>query len=178
MYTLKFNLESVAPYIQNNPISTIPQIRSTNTKTPLGKRESDPLVTGYKNDEGYYIPQRQLWGAGREAAKKVKLRKTFMGKLYKAIIANIEPLEVQLMRDGKPIQEPDSIYNDPIFKQNGEMVFSPRVMFNNWSAGVTVTVLEESVPEEKIVEIFQLAGLYIGVGSRRPMYGRFLVNLA
>jgi hypothetical protein len=175
MYQMPRKAKSISPYIQNNPESTIPGVRDVSETTPMGKREKDPEKTGYENGKGYFIPQKQIWGCGREAAKKIKLRKSFMGKLYKAIVAPIEPFQIIMMRDGKPIEIHDSIYNEPIFKPDGTMVFNPRILFNDWEAKFTITVLEDSIPEEKIDEIFTYAGLYVGIGSRRPMYGRFMV---
>lgn len=174
MYEIDVYSKSLCPYIQNNPELEIPMIQGTNAITPIGKRKEDPEHTGYKNGKGYFIPSRQFWGCFREAAKMVKLRKMTMGKLYKAIIAPIEPFEIIMYQNGEPIKQYDQIYNEPVFKPNGEMVFNPRLQFNNWECHFVITVLDDCIPMEKIKEIVVNGGLYKGIGSRRPMYGRFM----
>ncbi len=176
MYQLKRKLKSVAPYIQNNPEAIIEGVRDKTATTQIGKKVHEPEKTGYKNDKGYFIPSKQIKGAMNGAGKKVKLGKASMFNFMKACVF-FEGIENQMKRNGKPIQKYDFIYNEPILKPppKSDMVFNPRVAFNDWETEISINVLEDSIPEEKIDEVLRYAGLYVGIGARHPEYGRFVV---
>jgi hypothetical protein len=75
--------------------------------------------------------------------------------------------------------KPDFIYNPPIFKPSktgGEMVYNPRPAFNHFKVKIKIVVLEDSIPEEKVIECLVGAGLYKGIGSRHGEFGRFVIN--
>jgi hypothetical protein len=175
MYQVKLRLKSLCPYIQNNPVAVIEDVKGGSGKTRIGKAEVNPDKTGYKNDIGFYIPARQINGVKFRAGMKVKLGKANIANFMKACVF-CENDEIQMTRKGKPIKEPDFIYNDPIIKKDGDMVFNPRVAFKEWEAEVLLNVLEDSIPEAKVFEVFTTGGLYVGIGARRPEYGRFMVE--
>jgi len=176
MYQITFHLKSLSPYIQNNPEGSIDEIKNKTAKTPIGKIIKDPMITGHKNDSGFYIPSKQIRGSMITAAQKIKLGKGSIQNILKACVF-FETITNQMLRGGKPIQTPDFIYNEPIFKmgKKSDMVFNPRVAFNDWEVAVKINVLEDSIPKEKIDEVLNYAGLYVGIGSRRPEYGRFII---
>ena len=176
MYTVEYKLKSLSPYIQNNPAAVIEDIKNRTTRTPVGKKEQDALKTGFKNEDGYFIPSKQFRGAMLMAGKKVKLGKGSIFNLLKACLF-FDGQENVMARKGRPLKEPDFIYNDPILKPppKSDMVFNPRVAFSGWETTIKVNILEDSIPEEKIHEVLAYAGLYVGVGSRRPEFGRFQV---
>ena len=62
----------------------------TKETTPIGKREKDAEKTGYKNGKGYFIPQSQIWGSMREAAKMVKLRKSTITQIISYILIKVK----------------------------------------------------------------------------------------
>jgi hypothetical protein len=175
MYQVKVKLKSVSPYIQNNPVESIDVVKNAATKTRIGKAVQDPEKTGYKNAKGFYIPARQIKGMLFAAGKKIKLGKASIANYIKACVF-CESLEIQMTRKGKPIKEKDFVYNDPVIRKDGQMVFNPRVAFNEWEAEFILNVTEESIPKEKIWEVIAYGGLYVGIGARRPEYGRFLLN--
>jgi len=176
MYQVKYRLKSVAPYIQNNPADEVEDVKGGGTgKTRIGKKKENPDKTGYKNEIGFYVPARQINGLKFRAGMKVKLGKTNIANFTKACVF-CESQEFQMMRKGKPIKECDFIYNDPIIRKDGQMVFNPRVAFKEWEAIIVLNVTEDAIPKEKILEVLTIGGLYIGIGSRRPEYGRFMVE--
>jgi hypothetical protein len=174
MYQMKFNLKSVSPYIQNNPIESIETVKSSSGKTRIGKAKLNSEKTGYKNSKGFYIPARQIKGMMFQAGKKVKMGRGSIANFIKACVF-CENLEYQMFMEGKIIKEPDFIYNDPIIKKDGQMVFNPRVAFHEWEADIILNITDDAIPKEKILEVLAVGGLYVGLGSRRPEYGRFMV---
>jgi len=175
MYQLKIHVKGVSPYIQNNPVGVIEDVKGGSGKTRIGKAESNPDKTGYKNQIGYYLPGRQIKGMMFKAGMKVKLGKTNIASFMKSCVF-CEKQEFQMTRKGKPIKEYDFVYNDPIIRKDGQMVFNPRVAFSEWEADIALNVTEESIPKAKIFEVLTIGGLYIGIGARRPEYGRFMVE--
>jgi hypothetical protein len=178
MYQVKYRLKSISPYIQNNPASEIEGVKTGSGKTRIGKKEMNPDKTGYKNEIGFYIPARQINGLKFRAGMKVKLGKTNIANFMKACVF-CDRQEFQMTRKGKPIEQIeqyDFVYNDPIIRKDGQMVFKPRVAFNEWEAEIILNVTEEAIPKEKILEVLIVGGLYIGIGARRPEYGRFMVE--
>jgi len=174
MYQLNYHLKSLSPYIQNNPVGVVDDVRNATGKTRIGKADDNSAKTGYRNDKGYYIPARQIDGVMFRAGMKVKLGKANIAGFMKSCVFP-EGTEFQLLRGGKPIKEPDFIYNDPIITKEGKMVFNPRVAFNDWEADVLLNIVNDSIPKEKVKEVLVYGGLYVGIGSRRPRYGRFMV---
>ena len=175
MYQLKYRLKSVSPYIQNNPVGVIEDVKAGSGKTRIGKAEVNAEKTGYKNEIGYYIPARQINGLKFRAGMKVKLGKANIANFMKACVF-CESQEIQMIRKGRPIKEADFIYNDPIIRKDGQMVFNPRMAFREWEAEVILNVTEDSIPKSKVLEVLTIGGLYVGIGSRRPEYGRFMVE--
>jgi len=175
MYQVKYRLTSLSPYIQNNPIGIIEDVKGGSGKTRIGKAEANAEKTGYKNETGYYIPARQINGLKFRAGMKVKLGKANIANFMKACVF-CDAQEIQMTRKGKPIKENDFVYNDPIIRKDGQMVFNPRVAFKEWEAELTLNVTEDSIPKAKILEVLTIGGLYVGIGARRPEYGRFMVK--
>ncbi len=181
MYEIKVNLQSICPYIQNKPeerkfeIQSDGSWRQINPPVKIGKGSVDPESVGHKDENGYFIPAKQIWAAMRERSGGIKLGKGKMTlkNLFTSCI-RVEPLRIYLNK-----QKPDAIYNEPCFKksgQGGEMVFNPRPMFNEWSAEIIIIVLEDSIPNEAIMGCIVNAGLFQGIGSRHVEYGRFIVK--
>ena len=174
MYQRQYRLKSLCPYIQNNPVGVIEDIKGGSGKTRIGKTEMNPEKTGYKNENGFYIPARQIKGMMVRAGMKVKLGKANIANFIKACVF-CENQEFQMDRKSKPIKEPDFIYNDPIIRKDGQMVFNPRVAFREWGTEIILNVTEDAIPKGKILEVLTIGGLYVGIGARRPEYGRFMV---
>jgi len=175
MYQVKIRLSSLCPYIQNNPVDVIEIVKAGSGKTRIGKAEETPEKTGYKNEIGFYIPGRQIKGMMTWAGRKVKLGKANISSFVKSCVF-CETQEFQMIRAKKPIKELDFIYNDPIIRKDGQMVFNPRVAFNEWESDIVLNVMDDKIPKAKIMEILTIGGLYVGIGARRPEYGRFMVK--
>ncbi len=180
MYEIERELESICPYIQNKPeeqeFITVNGKWVEKPKPTIKAQAVDPEEHGYHDENGWYIPSRQIWAAGRDSSGQIPLGKSKLNRLSKFFIATIriEPAKIYI-GNGKP----DRIYNDPIFKktkQGGEKVYNPRPMFNSWKGKIKIIVLEDSIPEEKVDECFKYAGLFKGIGSRHPEYGRFIIK--
>lgn len=180
MYQITKTIEFVCPYIQNKPKAKEFILdkdgRWVEKPEATVKRESvNPEDNGYHDEKGWYIPSRHFWASMRDSSGQIQIGKSKMNRLSKFFIAcvRIEPDKLYLNK-----KKPDAIYNDPCFKdarKGGEMVYNPRPMFNSGKVKITITVLEDSIPEEKIVECLAYAGLYKGIGSRAPEYGRFVI---
>ena len=175
MYQVKYHLKSVSPYIQNNPESKVDEIRDSSTPTRIGKQQDNFLKTGYKNDLGYYIPFRQIKGMMFKAGMKVKLGRANIAQFVRSSMFCDEH-QIPMMNKGEVIKNYDFKYNDPVLKKDGKMVFSPRVAFNSWEIIFTLNILMDSIPQAKVTEILVVGGYHFGLGSRRPDYGRFMVE--
>ncbi len=180
MYEIEVTLKSLCPYIQNRPeqrkfeVDENGKWREITIQGKLSKEFIDPEKAGHKDENGYFIPAKQIWAAMRDRSSNVKLGKgrTTLKNLFISCI-RVEPAKIYL---GKT--KPDEIYNDPIFKKSrdgGEMVYNPRPMFHSWEAKIKVVVLEDSIPESCVMDCLKIAGIYQGIGSRHGEYGRFEV---
>ena len=180
MYEINTKIKSVCPYIQNKPEEkewVVGPDGNWTIKNPpgtVGKKSVNPEDAGWKDEKGYFIPSGQIFGAMRERSGGIKLGKGKMTlkNLFISCV-RIEPDKIYLNK-----KKPDRIYDKPCFKptrSGGEMVFTPRPMFDSFEVKIKIVVLEDSIPKEAIMECLKNAGLYQGIGSRRPLYGRFMV---
>lgn len=60
---------------------------------------------------------------------------------------------------------------------NRTNVITQQNVFNNWHCDIHVTALDSAFPKGTIIELFNMAGAFIGIGSRRGEgYGRYQVT--
>lgn len=181
MYTIKKGIESVCPYIQNRSperkFVKTPEGKWTEWIEPTSRKKMvNPEDAGYHDENGYYIPARQIWASMRESSGQIQIGGSKLDRLsrfFKSCI-RIQPDKIYINR-----REPDMIYNDPCFKESkkgGEMVYNPRPMFQSWNSEIEIIVLEDSISEDKVIECLVYAGLFKGIGARRPEYGRFILH--
>lgn len=59
-------------------------------------------------------------------------------------------------------------------RKSGKRVWRTFPLFDNWSAKVTIHILDDTIPEEIFRRVFEAFGLFIGVGRYRPENGGYL----
>ena len=130
----------------------------------------------YLNDDNQVIiPTRVLLGTGVAGAKKIK-----MGPQAKAgiIIDKDAVLEYPGMNGGdikKLYDDKSHVTQDLVVVQRNRIVRT-RPIFNEWSVTIEVEFIPDIIQKERIVDLFDQAGLLCGLGDWRPQYGRFSVE--
>ena len=119
--------------------------------------------------------------------------KLVYGKAYKAIakacygFVNIEPFEIPLLREGKPIvfkgfDKTKGVYADdkyvPRVKGGIPQPTSRPVVELPWELEFTITLLpnEEGLNESALRTLFDRGGLAIGLGTFRGAFGKFVID--
>ena len=79
-----------------------------------------------------------------------------------------------------PVSFGEAGYSQHLAKANdmkGSTVITQQNVLHDWHCDVQVNALESAFPKQTIIELFNMAGTFIGVGSRRGEgYGRFHVT--
>lgn len=101
---------------------------------------------------------------------------------------DITPTRVPFVNKGKPIQFKDfnsgQFYIDEstarINGGGGKIIPNPRkrpVLELPWSLEFTVSLLPNNMVDEKLLkELLEIGGLYIGIGTWRGRYGKFVID--
>lgn len=163
----------------------------------------------YHDGESIAIPQDNLMRCWMEGGTMVlvpggRSGKTFKAQTQSGMVVNEPFWPVSVKGNGAiPIQpfhalttEPDFAVHKKTVRQHGFSLFVKRAkvgsskhvrvrpIFSDWSARGTITVIDDQITENVLLEILSRAGAYKGLGDWRPSgrtpgpYGRFDVALS
>lgn len=153
-------------------------------KRPLDEKEtskrsgevdhSEDWKTAIYSDEevGCYIPSKQIRASLVKGSTNFKI-KGRMGKTYKDLVnatLEIDPDKIPL---GK--KEPDYVHEEYVRVQRNQILRNRPAFKKGWEAEFTLLVLDEQMPLEKLREILEYCGSFVGIGDWRPHFGRFEV---
>lgn len=126
---------------------------------------------------GPYLPSLNIEAAIAEAAKATK-----QGKLVKQAVSVLTD-KAKLEYDGP--RDAAGLYGDGGTQYvdvrgvavMGKKVMRARPIFLDWSARFDVAFMDDLIDASDLVRIIQHAGRVIGVGTYRPRFGRFEVEV-
>jgi hypothetical protein len=129
----------------------------------------------YRNQDGKcFIPSDQIRGSLIGAGSYMKAKVGGKSKSMKIIVAaTFMPTPEQII-----IPDYDSIDKRSAVNRNIKgRIISIRPKWTNWEASFILQVYEDTLTKETIIQLFEFAGSYVGIGSFRPtnngLFGRF-----
>lgn len=176
MYTVEVEIEGIVPMKQNKVSDDYGISEGKNPVSTEEQREKEWRARAYKNDKGFYIPVQQIQAtilSGLSSPKplisnKVKIFK----KIAKACIFVCG--DAQIYNGKEPITFEKDVNNIPT--PNGlATLIRPRFK-EGWKAKFQVTCVEDWLTLKTLEEGISRAGKCHGVGSNRPLFGRFVIK--
>lgn len=126
---------------------------------------SDPEI-------GCYIPSKQLRSALVKGATNFKI-KGRMGKTFKDMVNAV--LEIGSDKIPLGTTKPDYIHEEWVRIQRNQILRRRPAFKKGWEAEFTLLILDEQMPTDRMKEILEYAGRFVGIGDWRPHFGRFEV---
>lgn len=174
-------IEHVTPFLFNryvDPIEADAAIgKEPRDKTKLDAwRKEEAMLRVYQNGNGPFLPARNIRSAMVEGAKAADLKH----KPLKGRLVNL----AQFLRRGLSVEPLELLFGDVDLDIHGDMVrIPPRTgalvkkywpMVKDWKLNFTLVVYDDSLQEEsELQEALHAAGLYCGLGTGRPDFGKF-----
>lgn len=174
-------IEGVTPFLFNQYVEdcdieeAIGKKPRDATKMDAWRREEADLRV-YRNGHGPYLPSRNIRSAMVEGAKAADLKH----KPLKGRLINLSPF----LRRGLSVDPMELLFGKVEMDLHGDMVripprtgalvkkYWPKV--DDWKLDFTLVVYDDSIQEEsELQEALNAAGLYCGLGTGRPDFGKF-----
>lgn len=121
---------------------------------------------------GCFIPSKQLRASLVKGATNFKI-KGRMGKTFKDMInatIEVEPDKISLEK-----QQPDYVHEEWVRVQRNQILRRRPAFKKGWEAEFILLILDDQMPIDKMREILEYAGRFVGIGDWRPHFGRFEV---
>lgn len=147
----------------------------------------------YTTSEGRpYLPVEMLMACLIEAGKFIRLDgKRQLSTSASTVLPGLLTIEDEIMPMLKPEDEKDSLewgiaqwrydMRQGRNPNGGEAVCIVRPMFSRWAARLTALIDTSTLPESTYRQLFDMAGLRVGLGDFRParkgIFGQFRVDL-
>jgi hypothetical protein len=133
------------------------------------------LYLNPEDDKTIGFPADVIWATGYQGAKNAKL-----GEKYKASVVEADGF-FPLKYDGA--KDPDKLFEDKRFvyikmvRIGRSRVPRTRPIFREWSAVISMMVIDEVMNPKDVVKAFEDAGRLKGIGDWSPRFGRFSVKV-
>ena len=176
---VEVKIKGITPYMQHRfPIEDMREILDK-VKIKVIKTKTPPVIKAlYKEGDKIYLPAAHLEGAIKEASKNFKGRGR--SSLYKVLcgILSVEPEKIFNFKPQKWVID-ERVGNNPNTGKGGNKVIIERPKFEDWEAEFVIRVDTSDISSEKLREVVEFAGNYVGIGSYRPSkggkFGRFKI---
>lgn len=188
METIKIKLTGTSPLLMQSETLANPLHELTKAhKVVSGKRkrtEDDYLwllhsewSAGMYHDKevGPYIPALNIEACIAEAAKITRLGKTV--KQAVQVLTEKAKLEYDGPRDKKKMWDSNSFADVRGVGITGKKIMRCRPIFLKWSTKFEVAFMEDVLDKADLIRITEEAGRRIGIGTYRPRFGRFQVEV-
>lgn len=129
----------------------------------------------HDEDMGPYIPALNMEGCIAESAKIIRLGKTV--KQAVQVLNDKAKLEYDGPRDKKKMWASNKFADVRGVNVAGKKIMRCRSIFLNWSAEFQIAYMEDVLDRADLVRITEEAGRRIGIGTYRPRFGRFDVEV-
>lgn len=144
---------------------------ATGGRKPKDQQIADAHKKLYRNGNGLVIPKHMLksvmiCGCGMA---KLKHGRSGLWKYLKATAFVEDHADLG-------VTEPDYIHQSVIHKKDGKAIISYRPAVKaGREAQFRVVVYDDNITEKQVRQALEAGGIYCGVGSFRPEYGRYEV---
>jgi hypothetical protein len=176
--TIDIEITGIAPLVQDNLRGSEEQMKSKGKRNTNGVSNDEEAwkTKLYEMDNGKLghpgeAVEQALYTAGRYF--KADARRTMKDVLKSLVFVN-EPY-ITLDKTKKDIKVQQRSFLNQINKTRG---FVYRPLFDaGWKAKFSVILADTDIIEvPRLKEIFDFAGLRIGIGNGRPKFGRFMIS--
>ena len=189
METISFRITGTSPLLMQaetlaNPLHELTKAH----KAVSGKRkkseddyvwlmESEWSASMYYDDDiGPYIPALNLEGCIAEAGKIIRLGKTI--KQAVQVVTDRAKLEYDGPRKKEKLWSAGRKFADVRgVNVGGKKIMRCRPVFLSWAAQFEVAYMEDVLDKTDLVRIVEESGRRIGIGTYRPRFGRFNVEV-
>lgn len=129
----------------------------------------------YDDDLGPYLPAMNLEGCLIEAGKITRLGKTI--KQAVQVLTDKAKLEYEGPRKKDAIWKSNKFSDVRGVNVSGKKIMRCRPIFLGWAAQFEIAFMEDVIDRSDLVRVVEEAGRRIGVGTYRPRFGRFAVEV-
>lgn len=138
-------------------------------------RRKEALLRVYANGKGLYLPGRNIRSAMVEGAKALDMRhkltrvsKALWPFLRRGLV--VEPAELLFN-----VKKTEELHGDMVRipPQSGPLVMKYWPMLEDWKLSFSLVVFDDSLAGDELEESLKAAGLFAGLGTGRPDYGKF-----
>lgn len=189
METIKLKIEGIAPLLMQaetlaNPLHELTKAH----KAVSGKRkkseddylwlmQSEWSASMYYDEKiGPFIPALNLEGCLAEAGKIHRLGKVI--KQAVQVLTDRAPLEYDGPRKKEKLWDAGSQFADVRgVSVSGKKIMRCRPVFLSWAARFEIAYMEDIIDRGDLIRIAEEAGRRIGIGTYRPRFGRFSVEV-
>jgi hypothetical protein len=195
--TLQVTITGTRPILMHNarlsdPLDPIVRSMKTFNKAP-GKKTDDDYAglasLEYEgglyldSDLGPYIPSENIRRCLVEGGKRRKLGKD-VERGVEVIVAGASLLDVSEVnpllytgpRDLEGLRADANFTFRKSVKVGMSRVMRTRPLFRDWSLDFDLLVDPEVLNRDTVLELLELAGMYVGLGDWRPTFGKFTVE--
>lgn len=188
MASLSFRITGTSPLLMQaetlaNPLHPLTKAH----KAVSGKRkkseddylwlmESEWSASMYHDEElGPYLPALNIEGCIAEAGKIHRLGKTI--KQAVQVVTDRAKLEYDGPRQKEKLWKAERFADVRGVSVQGKKVMRCRPIFLSWAAEFEVEYMEDVLDRGDLIRVVEEAGRRIGVGTYRPRFGRFGVEV-
>ena len=174
MYRVEVQIKLIADMLFNRMTPETEEIITTGEtggRTSVEKKIAAAHQKLYRNGNGLVVPRHMLKSVILAGCGMAKLKhgKSALWKYLKPTVFVENDAELG-------IGEPDYIHQSIIFKKDGKAVaeYRPAIKVGR-EFGFRLVVYDDNITLKQIRAAIEAAGIYCGIGSFRPEYGRFEV---
>lgn len=133
----------------------------------------------FDDNVGVFLPSAMILKAVSQAATQLEPKK--YGKNRFAAMCAIPVQKIKLHHDGPADRK--GLASDPRFRfrkvavtKTKSRIVTTRPRFDVWSAEFNIHFDRKELGEKNLRRFLEHAGLYVGIGSWRPLFGKFTVE--
>lgn len=124
---------------------------------------------------GPYLPSLNIEGCIAEAGKIHRLGKTIKQALQ--VVNDMAKLEYEGPRKKEALWKSGKFSDVRGVNVGGKKIMRCRPIFLGWSAQFEIVFMEDVINRSDLVRVIEQAGRRIGIGTYRPRFGRFDVEV-
>lgn len=176
MKSFHVRLDSISPLLQHRYAGTDMPERKSIRRTGVKNWKDEANISLYQMSDGtIYQPSQHIESAMHKAAVNFKIPGK-RNKTYRDLIRTCLLIDPQAI----PHIYPDwKIENNGMGRPvivNRARILRYRPEFDKWALGFVMTITDDELPADVVLDILQDAGKRVGLGDYRPKFGRFMVT--
>lgn len=188
MQTLTIRIKGTSPLLMQaetlaNPLHELTKAhkavsskRKKSEDDHLWLMESEWSASMYYDEEvGPYLPAMNLEGCLVESGKITRLGKTI--KQAVQVLTDKAKLEYDGPRKKEAIWSSNRFSDVRGVNVSGKKIMRCRPIFLDWAAQFEIAFMEDVIDRDDLIRVVEEAGRRIGIGTYRPRFGRFGVEV-